>query len=88
MDLQEIRNQIDCIDDQLVCLFLSRMRLSAEVAAYKAERGLPIYVPEREQQILDTLSAKAGPEMAENIKELYTTIFRLSREYQNRLQQK
>ena len=88
MDLQEIRNQIDCIDDQLVCLFLSRMRLSAEVAAYKTERDLPIYVPEREQQILDTLPAKAGPEMAEDIKELYTTIFRLSREYQNRLQQK
>ena len=88
MELQEIRNKIDSIDDQLVSLFINRMHLSAEVAAYKAEWDLPIYVPEREQQILDALSVKAGQDMADDVRDLYATIFRLSREYQKRHQQK
>ena len=42
MELSEIREKIDAVDDQLLDLFLQRMDLSEEVAAYKNEHHLPI----------------------------------------------
>ena len=83
MDIQELRGRIDKIDDELVALFLRRMEVSAQIGAYKKERGLPIFVPEREQEKLADVAAKAGPEMAGYIKRLYDAIFTLSRDYQN-----
>lgn len=83
MDIQELRGQIDKIDDELVALFLRRMEVSAQIGAYKKERGLPIFVPEREQEKLADVAAKAGPEMAGYVKRLYDAIFTLSRDYQN-----
>lgn len=83
MDIQELRGRIDEVDDELVALFLRRMEVSAQIGAYKKERGLPIFVPEREQEKLADVAAKAGPEMAGYIKRLYDAIFTLSRDYQN-----
>ena len=82
MDLKEIRQEIDSIDRQLVNLFCQRMDLSAHVAEYKKENGLPIIVPEREQQILRQITEQAGPEMAPYLRELYAAIFEESRRYQ------
>ena len=59
MDLNEIRNQIDQIDDQLVQLFCQRMNLSAHVADYKKANNLPILVPARERAILQKVAEKA-----------------------------
>ena len=52
MELSEIREKIDAVDDQLLDLFLQRMDLSEEVAAYKNEHHLPILNKERERAIL------------------------------------
>ena len=35
MDLNELRVEIDKIDDELVKLFTQRMRISAQIAGYK-----------------------------------------------------
>lgn len=83
MDIKELRSRIDGIDEELVALFLRRMEVSAQIGAYKKERGLPIFVPEREQEKLADVAAKAGPEMAGYVKRLYDAIFTLSRDYQN-----
>ena len=83
MDIKELRSRIDGIDEELVALFLRRMAVSAQIGAYKKERDLPIFVPEREQEKLAEVAEKAGPEMAEYAKRLYDTIFTLSRDYQN-----
>ena len=83
MDIKELRSRIDGIDEELVALFLRRMAVSAQIGAYKKERDLPIFVPEREQEKLADVAQKAGPEMAEYAKRLYDTIFTLSRDYQN-----
>ena len=83
MDIKELRSRIDGIDEELVALFLRRMAVSAQIGAYKKERDLPIFVPEREQEKLADIVEKAGPDMAEYAKRLYDTIFTLSRDYQN-----
>lgn len=84
MDLNEIRGQIDQIDNQLVDLFVQRMGLSAQVADYKKANHLPIYVPAREREILQEVAKKAGPEMANYTRVLYSMLFELSRSYQSK----
>ena len=82
LNLQDIRGQLDQIDDQMIDLFARRMRLVSDVAAYKKKHGLPILDTGREEAILNRLSQKAGEEMAPYAKRLYQTLFKLSREYQ------
>ena len=82
MDLQELRSQIDAIDDELVRLFCERMEIAAKIAEYKKAHDLPILVPSREAEKLNDVSAKAGPKMAAYTRQLYTLLFELSRDYQ------
>ena len=82
MDIQELRQKIDAIDEEMVGLFVARMGVSAQVAEYKKARDLPILVPAREQEKLLDVAQKAGPEMAEYTQALYKAIFELSRQYQ------
>ncbi len=84
MELNELRNYIDEIDDQLVDLFCQRMQLSAQVAEYKKSRDLPIYVPAREREILQQVAKQSGPELENYSRILYSTLFELSRSYQSK----
>lgn len=84
MDIKELRNEIDAIDDQLVKLFCQRMEVSAKVADYKREHNLPILVPAREREILANVAEKAGEEMGNYTRVLYSMLFELSRGYQSK----
>ena len=85
MDIQELRGQIDQIDDRLVQLFSQRMDIAAQIAAYKKENNMPIFVPSREREKLLDVAQKAGPEMANYTRVLYSMLFELSRSYQSKL---
>ena len=85
MDLQDIRRDIDAIDDELVQLFAKRMECSRQVALAKQQTGRPIRDHARERAILNRLTAAAGDECAPYVKALYSQIFDLSRSYQSSL---
>ena len=84
MELNELRNQIDKVDNQLVELFVERMNLSAQIADYKKENKLPIYVPTREREKLQDVAKQAGQEMDNYTRVLYSMLFELSRSYQSK----
>ena len=84
MDLTQLRNEIDKIDDELVKLFGQRMDVAAQIADYKKENKLPILVPAREREKLADVAEKAGPEMANYTRVLYSMLFELSRSYQSK----
>lgn len=48
MELNELRKQIDKIDEQMAKLFEERMNLVKQVGQYKKEHNLPILDKERE----------------------------------------
>ena len=83
MDLSQLRSQIDAVDVELVKLFCTRMELSAQVADYKKQNGLPIHHPARELEILEKVGFMSGSELECYTKSLYSEIFRLSRDYQS-----
>ena len=82
--LKDYRDQIDAIDSKLVELFVQRMNLSANIADYKKENNMPIFVPAREREILQEVAEMAGPEMANYTRVLYSLLFELSRSYQSK----
>lgn len=84
MDLAELRQEIDKIDDSLVSLFGARMEVAAKIAEVKKETGVPIFVPAREREKLQEVAEKAGPEMANYTRVLYSMLFELSRSYQSK----
>ena len=85
MDISELRNDIDTIDDQLVKLFCQRMEISEKIAQYKKEHQLPILVPSREREKLKDVAQKAGTDMANYTRVLYSMLFELSRSYQGKM---
>jgi len=67
--LEELRGRIDVIDDQLVALLNARAASVIEIGRLKRERGLPVYQPEREQEVLGrtrALTARLGGPLAED----------------------
>lgn len=75
MDLQEMRNRIDAIDRQIVALLNDRYNVVCEVGKWKRERGLPIYVPEREKALLEKLdSLNKGPMLKHTLHAIYREI--------------
>lgn len=84
MDLQELRSQIDQIDDQLVELFVKRMEVSAAIGDYKKANNLPVFAPSREREKLSDVAEKAGTEMSNYTRVLYSMLFELSRSYQSK----
>ncbi len=84
MDLNELRLEIDQIDNQLVQLFTQRMEVSARIADYKKANNLPIFVPTREAEKLRDVAQKAGADMEVYTKVLYDLLFELSRGYQSK----
>jgi len=85
MDIQELRKQIDEIDNGLINLFEKRMDLSAEIARYKHENNMAVYDPAREREILDKMSGKVAKGRESSIIALYSLLFELSRAEQKKV---
>ena len=84
MDLNELRQQINSIDDELLTLFTRRMDLASQVADYKRAHDLPILQPAREREILKKVADKAGPELGGYARVLFSMLMELSKSYQNK----
>ena len=82
MDLNAVRERINAIDDQIVDLFVERMKASADVASAKAEKNLPVLDLRREQAVLEKVMERGGEEFEIYINKLYQTIFDISKSYQ------
>ena len=85
-NLDNLRQEIDLIDLELVRLLNRRAQVTLEIARLKARSGTDIFVPEREQQVIENvLAASSGPLKPEHIRSIYREILSSSRSLQRRL---
>ena len=85
MEIQELRREINEIDDRLVELFLKRMGVSLEVAKYKQENHMPVLDRTRERELLARVAAKSDDkDLQLYTRLLYSSIMGLSRSYQHK----
>ena len=83
MDLKDYRKQIDEIDNQMVDLFCRRMEVASAIAQYKKENGMQVLDASREREKLADVCGKVPQEMRNYTSVLYSSLFELSRSYQN-----
>ncbi len=81
-DLNKLREEINQVDRDMVELFKKRMSISASVAEYKKENGLPVLDAARERALLGRVSDMAGEEFDGYARTLYHTMLDVSRAYQ------
>lgn len=78
--LDQIRRQIDSIDEDLIRLLSKRGRLATEVGRIKKEKGKPIYVPSREKVVFDRIvSLNRGPYKTESLLAIFREIISATR---------
>ena len=85
LNLDEIRKEISEINDEMLALFVRRMELSAQVAAYKKANGLPTLDRKREEAILQKVADNTSDEYRQYALQLFKTMMDLSKEYQETL---
>lgn len=83
MKLEDIRKDIDKVDSQICQLFKERMDLALEVAKTKEENNLAVANISREKEILHRISEEIGEPLDSYARILFSTLFDLSRSYQN-----
>ena len=85
-DIETARKAINEADKEMARLFSDRMNAVRDVAAYKAEHGLPIFDAEREAEVVARGAAIIEDE---EIREYYVNFLKytmeLSKQYQHRL---
>ena len=79
MDLQELRQKMNRIDQDMVNLYLERMETARTIGAWKRENGVPVYDPARERQLLDRVAEQAGEENETGIRALFNFLVSQSR---------
>lgn len=81
MTLDELRQQIDQIDDQMLQLLNQRMEIVKEVGNLKRTTNTVIYRPEREKSIIDRLAKYNEGKLLNRaaIEAIYLEIFAVSR---------
>ncbi len=85
LNLEEIRKEISAINDEMLALFVKRMELSSQVAAYKIANGLPTLDRKREEAILQKVADNTSEELRQYALELFRTMMDLSKQYQETL---
>jgi len=91
--IAKLRDKIDEIDRKMVRLINQRAIYADQIGDIKRKLGLPVYVPEREEQVIENVKKNnPGPLSAEAIGRIYERIIdesrRLEREEMERKQNK
>ena len=62
MDINELRDGIDRLDDELLAIFNRRAAMALEIGHIKKQLGLAVYDPAREGKIFERMKANnPGP---------------------------
>lgn len=88
MSMEQYRQEIDKIDEELVNLFNKRMGIIKAVAGYKSQSGTPLYDGERERQLIGRAAERSTEETELYTRVLFSTLTNVSRAYQSRIMNK
>jgi chorismate mutase len=85
--LDDLRDDIDRVDEVLVRLLNERARVACEIGRIKKDLGIEVYQPEREKQVLAHVRSIAaeGPLGADAIARLFERIIDEARRLERRL---
>jgi len=81
--LADLRRQVDDIDEAMVGLINRRMELVRQIGGRKRQNATPVYDPQREQQVLERLTAlNDGPLSNAHLGRIFGAIMAVARDVQ------
>ena len=80
--LVDLRKKIDGVDKDILALALKRLELVDQVAEVKKANKIPVFVPGREDEILDRLVSGVDSKYASYVRDLFISILDISKRYQ------
>ena len=84
--MDELRGQIERIDERMIDLFEQRMSISSQVAAYKKEHGIPVLDKDREKVLIAKNAGKVkNKELEVYYKDFFEGVLNVSKSYQHKL---
>ena len=84
MELDALRDQLDIIDERILSLLSERAQVIIQVADFKRQHNIPIYVPEREGSIIERLrTVNPGPLPGDTIERIYRNILEEMRKFES-----
>ncbi|MDY6930659.1 MAG: chorismate mutase [Halobacteriota archaeon] len=87
MPLDEVREKIKAVDEEIIGCIAERMRLAEQVLEIKKEENLEIEDKSQNERVLDRAfeMAREYDLDTSSVREIYKIILRMSIEYQKRL---
>ena len=81
--LEEMRKELDVIDDQITTLYEQRMKVCEGVAEYKIKNGRKVFDKTRENEKLAAVAEKVSTDFnKKGIRELFEQLMSMSRKLQ------
>ena len=85
-ELENLRQEINDLDRKILELLNQRARAALEIALCKRITQLPVFAPEREEQVMNSIcQANPGPLSTGDLRRIYSEIISACREMQNPL---
>ena len=84
--LDELRQEIESLTSEILVLCEKRLEVSKEIAKYKQEHQLPIFQPEREQQLIEKYQQTS--KYPNEVEMLLETLFTISKNIQSKVIEK
>ena len=85
MRLDELRERLDIIDEQMMALLSERAKVVNKVADFKRHHNIPVYIPEREASIIERLrTLNPGPLSGDAVECIYRTIVEEMRKFESK----
>lgn len=81
MNIQQIKDELSCINDEMLKLFIRHMQLTAQAGDLKKAEGKPLYDRKSEEEILEKAVENSPQDMQNYSIEFFRTILNLSKEY-------
>lgn len=84
MKLDELRKEINTIDEQIMDLFKQRMFVSKKIGEFKKQNNLPILDSKREASMFDVYKKLFdNDDLWNHYRKVLETLMNVSKEYQN-----
>lgn len=83
MSVNDVRQEIDEIDDAVFLLLDKRMECSRKMAKEKVINSAMVFDGKREDEILQRIERSVSPQNADSVKRVYERVFDESKKVQN-----
>jgi chorismate mutase len=81
VSIEDLRTEIDALDEQIVALLNRRAEKSLAIRALKPQAQLGLFDPKREEEIFERVAGyNEGPLYSDDLRAIYATILRISKE--------